>query len=125
MSNKTQLQTNNTALDTLIARVNAAKDTAASLPSAGGGSGGGNNTETVPISVTADEPGVTIFYMDGSITFQQSGVNGSHTFNVLKGSIFVMTYYTNSTINGATTLSGNSACRAFLATGLPHVGGGE
>lgn len=35
MSNKTQLQTNNTALDALITRVNAAKDTAASLPDAG------------------------------------------------------------------------------------------
>ena len=38
MSNKTQLQTNNTALDALITRVNAAKDTAASLPEAGGSS---------------------------------------------------------------------------------------
>lgn len=37
MSNKTQLQTNNTDLDALIARVNAAKDTAASLPDAGSG----------------------------------------------------------------------------------------
>lgn len=40
MSNKAQLQTNNTALDALITRVNAAKDAAASLPEAGGGSGG-------------------------------------------------------------------------------------
>ena len=37
MSNKTQLQTNNTNLDALITRVTAAKDTAASLPEAGGG----------------------------------------------------------------------------------------
>lgn len=36
MSNKTQLQTNNTNLDALITRVNAAKNIAASLPSAGG-----------------------------------------------------------------------------------------
>ena len=41
MSNKTQLQTNNTNLDALITRVNAAKDTAASLPDAGNGSGSG------------------------------------------------------------------------------------
>ena len=34
MSNKTQLQTNNTALDALIARVNSVKNTAASLPEA-------------------------------------------------------------------------------------------
>ena len=37
MSNKTQLQTNNTNLDNLISRVNAAKNTAASLPEAGQG----------------------------------------------------------------------------------------
>ncbi len=36
MSNKTQLQTNNTSLEALITRVNAAKDIAASLPEAGG-----------------------------------------------------------------------------------------
>lgn len=39
MSNKTQLQTNNTNLDALIMRVNAAKDTAASLPEIGPGGG--------------------------------------------------------------------------------------
>ena len=37
MSNKTQLQANNNELDALIARVNAAKNTAASLPEAGSG----------------------------------------------------------------------------------------
>ena len=35
MSNKSQLQTNNTNLDDLITRVNTAKNTAASLPNAG------------------------------------------------------------------------------------------
>jgi hypothetical protein len=38
MSNKTQLQTNNAALDSYITRINAAKDVAASLPEAGGAS---------------------------------------------------------------------------------------
>ena len=42
MSNKQQLQTNNTNLDALIARVNVAKDTTASLPD--GGSGGSGDT---------------------------------------------------------------------------------
>jgi hypothetical protein len=49
MSNKTQLQTNNTNLDTPIARVNAAKDTAASLPEAG--SGGSASVETCTIEI--------------------------------------------------------------------------
>jgi hypothetical protein len=38
MSNKTQLQANNSALDGYISRINAAKDTALSLPEAGGAS---------------------------------------------------------------------------------------
>lgn len=46
MSNKTQLQTNNTALDGYIARINAAKEVAASLPEAGsGGSGSGSSAD--------------------------------------------------------------------------------
>ena len=49
MSNKIQLQTNNNALDALIARVNAAKDTAASLPEAGSGSSSSVNTCTIEI----------------------------------------------------------------------------
>jgi hypothetical protein len=53
MSNKTQLQTNNTKLDALITRVNTAKDTAASLPEAG--SGGGGSIETCTVTVMRDE----------------------------------------------------------------------
>lgn len=49
MSNKTQLQTNNTALASLTDRVLAAKDTAAALPDAG--SGGGSSVETCTVSV--------------------------------------------------------------------------
>lgn len=52
MSNKTQLQTNNTDLDALIARVNAAKDTASSLPDAGSGGGsGGGSVETCTLII--------------------------------------------------------------------------
>ena len=73
-SNKTQLQTNNTILDSLIARVNLAKDTAASLPEAGGGSSGSNeNIKTCTIvldneSVSYDCPIVyvsTMVYENG------------------------------------------------------------
>ena len=56
MSNKTQLQTNNTKLDTLIARVNSAKDVAASLPDAGG-SGGGGNVETCTVTINSQKSG--------------------------------------------------------------------
>ena len=50
MSNKTQLQENNTALDSLISRVNAVKDTAASLPEAGSGSSGGIEYEVFELN---------------------------------------------------------------------------
>ena len=68
MSNKTQLQTNNTALDALITRVNAAKDTAASLPEAGG-SGSNNsgewiNVESLPTTYIVAPPGSSIFYYE-------------------------------------------------------------
>lgn len=48
MSNKTQLQTNNTALDGYITRINAAKEVAAGLPEAGGG----ENLETCTLQVS-------------------------------------------------------------------------
>lgn len=50
MSNKTQLQTNNTALDGYIARINAAKEVVAGLPEAGGSEGGGS-VETVNVTL--------------------------------------------------------------------------
>ena len=59
MSNKTQLQTNNTALDGYIARINAAKETAASLPEAGG-SGGSVNIKN--IQVTGNFNGDSLWY---------------------------------------------------------------
>lgn len=52
MSSKTQLQTNNTDLQSLIDRVNAAKDIAASLPEAGGG----GSLETCTVSLETDGP---------------------------------------------------------------------
>lgn len=51
MSNKTQLQTNNTALDGYIARINAAKEIAASLPEAGGGDSGGSSFDTCTVII--------------------------------------------------------------------------
>ena len=71
MSNKTQLQTNNTNLDALIARVNAAKNVAASLPEAGGSGGGGADNVYVYVRVKADSPvtEATIHYTapDGNV----------------------------------------------------------
>lgn len=64
MSNKTQLQTNNTNLDALITRVNAAKDTAASLPEAGGGGGSTESGVETYTLVVESEDDVKIGGMD-------------------------------------------------------------
>lgn len=55
MSNKTILQTNNTDLQSLIDRVNTAKDIAASLPEAGGG---GCSLETCTVTYNPFSPAV-------------------------------------------------------------------
>lgn len=62
MSNKIQLQTNNTALDALITRVNVAKNIAASLPEAGGGSGGEASLETCTVTISGSQSLHSIFY---------------------------------------------------------------
>lgn len=79
MSNKTQLQTNNASLDGYIARINAAKEVAASLPEAGSSGGGSVETCTVGftfIDYVNDNPG-TLYYMKpdmslGVATYQAS-----------------------------------------------------
>lgn len=75
MSNKTQLQTNNTALDGYIARINAAKDVAASLPEAG--SGGGASMETCTVTLSDDLSRTTWYYTDSNMTLQTHNNSGS------------------------------------------------
>lgn len=68
MSNKTQLQTNNTALDGYIARINAAKEVAAGLPEAGGG--GGGSVETCDCAFLCDAPSMedaTVYYVNANM----------------------------------------------------------
>ena len=63
MFNKIQLQTNNTNLDTLVTRVNAAKDTAASLPEVG-------EQATPVISVDSSNGLITATAGNKSVTHQ-------------------------------------------------------
>lgn len=94
MSNKTQLQTNNTALDALITRVNAAKDTAASLPEAGGG---GGSVETCTVTITT--------LMGGSIAevFITQCVNG------------IISTLSKNTIGEKTTTIENVVCNSVIS----------
>lgn len=79
MSNKTQLQTNNTALDALITRVNAAKDTAASLPEAGGG--GGGSVETCTVTITIGPSGGALGYVAYTSVHNNEVVAYNKTFD--------------------------------------------
>ena len=81
MSNKTRLQTNNTNLDALIARVNAAKDVAASLPEASGGSGG---IEVCNITIVEDGP---CEYFIGSIYYTAPDGSVAEITQAFKGEI--------------------------------------
>lgn len=54
MSNKQQLQENNTTLDDYIARINAAKETAAGLPEAGGSGEVGARYKTCSVTISHD-----------------------------------------------------------------------
>ena len=88
MSNKTQLQTNNTKLDDILTRINDATDTVDSLPDAGGGSG--TSVETCTLTIMLDEQyGFYIdsmFFHDGD-TFQMLNlVKSETTFSVVKNS---------------------------------------
>ena len=109
MSNKSQLQTNNTNLDALISRINAAKNTAASLPSAGGSSGGGSiETCTVDIlyegiSLIDESAAECVVYTNGQgevivatkddweIEGSAFMANASLSITVMKGSLLYAT----------------------------------
>lgn len=92
MSNKTQLQTNNATLDTLIARVNSAKNTASSLPEAGGGgSSSGETIETCTGTVILKRPPFSdgvINYVDQNMNLTNSSLDDNHlSFSCMKNSI--------------------------------------
>lgn len=97
MSNKTQLQTNNNALDALITRVNTAKDTAASLPDAGGS--GGGSVETCTVNIAGDGDGMVHYTscINGQIDVVCGAFsNGAALNNVVCGS--ACTFMNNKTI---------------------------
>ena len=89
MSNKVNLQTNNEALDALITRVNAAKDTAASLPSAGGGSIATYTGIVYGLPALGDS--YVYFYTDENLSLRAKYVPNrtSDTIQVLTNTIIV------------------------------------
>lgn len=109
MSNKTRLQTNNTKLDALIERVNAAKDTAASLPENGGSnSGGGATVEMCTGTLVVDAPNMndfTVYSVNENLeaaTVTLDAMDGG-TFTAAKGTIVAVTpWCSHGNYNGCT-----------------------
>lgn len=84
MSNKTQLQTNNLMLNTFVNRINAAKDTAASLPEASGGSG---SVETCTVTYDpfspASDDGYQIKYTDSTGKLNTTNYNPMQSIEIV------------------------------------------
>lgn len=96
MSNKTQLQTNNTNLASYTDRVNALIDMANSLPEAGGSGGGAVETCTVTFLETEGQE-IRVYYMTyENDSIQEKVYNESSTdrnyfsINVLKNSFLLV-----------------------------------
>jgi hypothetical protein len=108
MSNKTQLQTNNASLDSYIARVNAAKNVAASLPEAGGsGENPSDINEFCNIAIISDFPTAgTVFYFGktGWDSVSPGHSSGPRVVEVACGSIMFVSqlgYYTAAVNRGS------------------------
>lgn len=118
MSNKTQLQTNNTALDGYIARINAAKEVAAGLPEAGGG----GSVETCTVTITNDmlSPETpTFYYTDASTLTVKSISTSDGSIAVPKNSIIAISNWSSmcSATGSANQLLYNYAQAAYEITG--------
>jgi hypothetical protein len=108
MSNKTQLEANNVALDGYIARINAAKEIAAGLPEAGGSGGGSVETCTGTIKSSGLPNTNSVWFLNANLQ-PESCTPGSKiatTFTAVKGSFVYIngTITTNRTLNGVTQL---------------------
>ena len=120
MSNKQQLQTNNEKLDVLITRVNAAKDTAASLPEAGGGSDVtiGSYTGTINIFGGLGGGGIYIFYTDENLIPQGAAARAFDQITVAAGTAVVLpglSYY-DAILSNVENFNGTDSFTAVIPT---------
>ena len=88
----------------------------ASTSGSGGGTGGTLETVTITYSRLAD-PGVTLYYLDASMTLQSCILMKDTTFSVLKNSILIISGTMLSSFPSCTYIAGNSVCAAYHVTG--------
>lgn len=116
MSNKTQLQTNNTALDGYIARINAAKEVAVGLPEAGGSGGGSIEAYSGKISYQFLPSMITVTYTDSTLNYTTVTIDSLTNINVVKNTIVFITGGIGNAISGCTRLGGGVGSYAYLIT---------
>lgn len=111
MSNKTTLQNNNTLLANYVSRVNVAKETAASLPEAGGG--GSTAVETCSVTITGGSSdyypvnvGYTSVDTNGEIIYKHDTCSSSSiTITCLKNSVIAVDFKTSYNILSSPTVT--------------------
>lgn len=120
MSNKTQLQTNNTTLDGYIARINAAKEVAAGLPEAGG------SIISESCEVSLETAGIapetpTIYYVSPDMTLEHFNFSpgGGDIIAIAKNSIVYLADWTNYSYasEGASLINYNTGDAAYFISG--------
>ena len=88
-----------------------------SYEGSGGGSSGGGNVETITITITGfPDPGMEIWYLDGTMTLCQEEISKGSSFTIMKGTLLVVTSCMASSWMGLTHIGGNGTYRVFLAT---------
>lgn len=83
----------------------------------GSGGSGGGSTETITITITSmPEPGMEVWYLDGTMTLHQEEISRGSSFTIMKGTLLVVTSCMTASWMGLTHIGGNAMYRIFLAT---------
>lgn len=80
-----------------------------------GGSGGGS-VETCTVKFGMPDPGTEIYYLDQTMTLQHATVGRNAEYTILKNTIFIVSGYLGTTLDGYSSICGNAVVRGFLAT---------
>lgn len=83
----------------------------------GGGGSGDGSAETITITITGmPEPGMEVWYLDGTMTLHQEEISKGSSFTIMKETLLVVTSCMTTSWMGLTHIGGNAMYRIFLAT---------